>query len=402
MQKPLLATIVVVACWLGLSTSVLAQQVSDPLADLIVVGAPFTAPASPTLVPGSTMVAAAAVDRAEPATLESTSSSESAPGGGGPDTTPQLGPIDLPNPFDLLGGLDPRQWAGEILDAVVTSLGRSLIEAIRGFTDWATGIGDSSLNFVTRTPPAGSYESTTVRTLWDFSRAIANGGLALIVMWGGFNIVAKDHTRTPYDGVMEMLPRVILAALALNLTLELSRVLIDLNNALAGAVGEIGLPGYDQAGVEQAGMALVFVAVAYGVVVLLLVFQMLMRLALIDVLIVLAPVMVLMWVLPQTQSWSRWWSHLFPITVFQQAVQVLVLRLGTALMVELTPGSASNALLTLLLGIAVCWLTLKMPALLNGQARHAGLGSVVSLVLLSRFGGAVAQRGAGAAGMAAR
>ena len=67
-------------------------------------------------------------------------------------------------------------------------------------------------------------------------------------------------------------------------------------------------------------------------------------------------------------------------------------------MVELTPGSVSNGLLTLLLGIAVCWLTLKMPALLNGQARHAGLGSVVSLVLLRRFGGAVARSGAGAAG----
>ena len=66
-------------------------------------------------------------------------------------------------------------------------------------------------------------------------------------------------------------------------------------------------------------MAMILVAVAYGIVALLLAFQMLMRLALIDVLIVLAPVMVLTWVLPQTQSWARWWAHLCPITVFQQA-----------------------------------------------------------------------------------
>ena len=85
--------------------------------------------------------------------------------------------------------------------------------------------------------------------------------------------------------------------------------------------------------------------------------QMLIRLALIDLLIVLAPVMMLLWVLPQPQGRTRWWTRLFPLTVFQQAVQMVALRLGSSLMVELTPGSVSDALLTLLLGIAVCWST---------------------------------------------
>jgi hypothetical protein len=139
-------------------------------------------------------------------------------------------------------------------------------------------------------------------------------------------------------------------------------------------------------------------------VAILLVFQMLMRLALIDMLIVLAPVMALLWVLPQTQSWARWWADLFPITVFQQAIQMMVLRLGSALMVELTPGSLSNALLTLLLGIAVCWLTLKVPSILRSRMSAAGLGGVVTLVVASRFLGALGAAGrggsAGAAGAA--
>jgi hypothetical protein len=75
----------------------------------------------------------------------------------------------------------------------------------------------------------------------------------------------------------------------------------------------------------------------------------------------------------------------------------MVLRLGSALMVELTPGSLSNALLTLLLGIAVCWLTLKVPAILRGQIHHAGLSSVVSLVLVTRMVGALAAGGRGGA-----
>lgn len=394
-RRALLAGTVVLACWLVLPSAASAQQAPDALTDLIRAGAPISAPASPTSQAG-VPAAASPVMRDQSGDTSAVRSGSLEPSAGAAADVP-----GIPNPLGLLGALDPREWAADILDAVISAIGRSVLEALRGFIDWATGLNGSSFNFVTQTPAAGTYDSVTVRSLWDFTRALANAALAIIVMWGGFNVVVKEHTRSPYHSVMELLPRVMLAALAVNLTLELARLLVDLNNAFAGAVGDVALPGYEQTGVHEQGMALVFVAVAHAIVVLLLVFQMLMRLALIDVLIVLAPVMVVLWVLPQTQSWARWWGHIFPITVFQQAVQVIVLRLGTALMVELTPGSVSNALLTLLLGIAVCWLTLKVPALLNGQARHAGLGSVASLVVLSRVGGAIGQR-AGAATAGAR
>ncbi len=327
------------------------------------------------------------------------------PPGVNPQVQPQLPGIPIPNPLDLFNNLDPRKWAGDILNAVLTMIGQALLEAIRGFVDWALGFGGSSLNFVTRTPAQGTYESPTVHSLWDFSRALVNVALAVIIMWGGFNVMVKEHTRSPYHEVMELLPRVMLGALAANLTLEFARFLIDGNNALSGAIGQVGLPGYDQATPTQEGIALIFTALAYGIVAILLVFQMLMRLALIDMLIVLAPVAALMWVLPQTQGWARWWADLFPVVVFQQAIQVMVLRLGSALMVELTPGSLSNALLTLLLGLAVCWLTLKVPSLLRSRHSQAGLWNVVTLVAATRTLGALGTAGRGgaaAAGGAAR
>ncbi|MPZ49974.1 MAG: hypothetical protein GEU75_11885 [Dehalococcoidia bacterium] len=314
----------------------------------------------------------------------------------------QIGPdIDIPNPLDLLPSLDPTKWAGDILNAVLNEIGKALLEAMRSFIDWALGIGDSSLNFVTQTPAAGTYESTTVRSLWDFSRAVVNVGLAVILMWGGFNVMVKQQTNTPYHDVMELLPRVILAALAANLTLEFVRFLIDLNNAFSAAVGQVGLPGYDAATPSQEGIALIFTALTYGIVAILLVFQMLMRLALINVLIVLAPIAALLWVLPQTQGFSRWWMDLLPITVFQQAIQMMTLKLGSALMLELTPGSVSNALLTLMLGVAVCWLTLKIPSLLRSRNSQASIWNVASLVVATRVMGAVAAtRNAGAGGAA--
>jgi hypothetical protein len=321
-----------------------------------------------------------------------------------PDTLVDLpipDPTDwIPNPLDWLpGGLNPVNWAKDIVNAVFTLIGQAMLEAIRGFVDWALGMGGSSLNFVTRTPAEGTYDSPTVRSLYDFSRAIVNVALAVVVMWGGFNVIIKEHTRSPYHEAMELLPRVILAALAANLTLEFARMLIDINNALAAGVGDVGLPGYDQATPSQEGLALIFTAVAYGIVAILLVFQMLMRLALLAMLIVLGPIAALLWVLPQTQQWTRWWTDLFVITVFQQAVQVMVLALGTALMVELTPGSVSNALLTMLLGLAVCWLTLKVPSLLRSARSQAGVTNVLTFAMATHALGAMA--GAGRAGAAA-
>jgi hypothetical protein len=321
-----------------------------------------------------------------------------------PDTLVDLpisDPTDwIPNPLDWLpGGLNPVNWAKDIVNAVFTLIGQAMLEAIRGFVDWALGMGGSSLNFVTRTPAEGTYDSPTVRSLYDFSRAIVNVALAVVVMWGGFNVIIKEHTRSPYHEAMELLPRVILAALAANLTIEFARMLIDINNALAAGVGDVGLPGYDQATPQQEGLALIFTAVAYGIVAILLVFQMLMRLALLAMLIVLGPIAALLWVLPQTQQWTRWWTDLFVITVFQQAVQVMVLALGTALMVELTPGSVSNALLTMLLGLAVCWLTLKVPSLLRSARSQAGVTNVLTFAMATHALGAMA--GAGRAGAAA-
>lgn len=320
-----------------------------------------------------------------------------------PDTLVDLpipDPTDwIPNPLDWLpGGLNPVNWAKDIVNAVFTLIGQAMLEAIRGFVDWALGMGGSSLNFVTRTPAEGTYDSPTVRSLYDFSRAIVNVALAVVVMWGGFNVIIKEHTRSPYHEAMELLPRVILAALAANLTIEFARMLIDINNALAAGVGDVGLPGYDQATPSQEGLALIFTAVAYGIVAILLVFQMLMRLALLAMLIVLGPIAALLWVLPQTQQWTRWWTDLFVITVFQQAVQVMVLALGTALMVELTPGSLSNALLTMLLGLAVCWLTLKVPSLLRSARSQAGVSNVLTFAMATHALGAMA--GAGRAGAA--
>ena len=114
---------------------------------------------------------------------------------------------------------------------------------------------------------------------------------------------------------------------------------------------------------------------------LLLLLQQLIRLALVDALLVAAPLALLCWVLPQTQGWARTWSGLYFGAVFTQFAQVLTLKLGGSLLTELTPMAADAAVLALFLGVAVLVLTLRVPGLLR---QHVGDGPGFTRYLVYR------------------
>ena len=289
-----------------------------------------------------------------------------------PDQLPPLEPAPPGNggPFGLLP--DPRQWAGDVFTEVLTNLFRSISSGLRGIVD---GVLNSSLNFITQTPAAGSYGSPTVQTLWGAVRSVANAALALVVLWGGFNLVVREHIGSPYHEAMELVPRVVLGALLVNTSLSWAQFAIDANNALCQVIGQTSLPAWDRSDAATQALVDVIAMLIYLVTSLLLLLQMLMRLALIDVLLVASPLGLLCWVLPQTQGWGRLWSGTFFGAVFTQFVQVLALKLGGSLLTELTPMARDTSLLTFLLGIAVLALTLRIPGLMRGHLGD-GLGFI--------------------------
>jgi len=263
---------------------------------------------------------------------------------------------------------DPKQWAADVFNQVLVNLLNGFTNALRGVV---SGVLGSSLNFITQTPPSGSYGSPTVQALWSVVRMIANAALALVALWGGFNVIAKEQLGSPYHAAMELPPRLILGALLANTSLSWGQLAIDANNALCQAIGQATLPAWQSADPATQVLVDLIGVLIYLVTSLLLLLQMLMRLAMVDVLLVIAPLGLLCWVLPQTQGWARLWSSLFFGTVFTQFVQVLVLKLGASLLTEVTPMAPDAALLAVFLGVAVLALTLKVPALTR---HHVGDG----------------------------
>lgn len=284
--------------------------------------------------------------------------------------------------------LPPSPINPELLKELFLKLARAVLAdiaaALRGPIDaWLA----SPLNFVGQTPPLGSYASPVVIGLWGTVRAAANALLVLVLVASGLNVMLKDRIGAPYHEAAEVIPRALVGALLANASLWLAQLAIDFNNALCGLIAGASLPGWQQAGGDAQNFATLVAAIAYLVVALFLILQMLMRLALIDVLIVVAPLALLCWTLPQTQGWARRWSAAFSGAVFTQFLQIVALKLGAELFTDLTPaGDAGAALLPSLLGIAVLILTIRLPSLL-GLRGGGGGGGVLRYIAYQQLRG---------------
>ena len=293
-----------------------------------------------------------------------------------PTSTPQAAPTSSPAPSGW-GLPDPTQWVQQVLATALTAFFTGVLAALTSILDWAQGVGGSAFNFITRTPPEGTYNSTSVVALWKWVMGVADAALAILLLWGGYAAMSREALGTRALGAMQLLPRLGLAALTANLSLLFASSFIDVGNALCDGVGQVGLPGYSAATGAQQALATLVLAVVYCVVGFLLIAQMLLRLALLDVLIVTAPLGFLCWGLPQTQAWARLWTSTFLATALVQFLQILALRLGALLVNELTPGRLDSAVLTLLVGIATLYLTFKLPHMLQNWAlRSVGSASM--------------------------
>ena len=124
-----------------------------------------------------------------------------------------------------------------------------------------------------------------------------------------------------------------------------------------------------QVGNTGLALALALLYLVYGFFILYVIGQFIIRLALIDLLLVLAPVALGLWVLPMTAGWGRYWLKTFLVTVFQQSVQLVALALAIAFLDDFASIGAgqpvNDFLWQLLMSIAFVYLTTRVPSMLG-------------------------------------
>lgn len=259
-------------------------------------------------------------------------------------------------------------------------------------------IGDTALSFLSTTfleTRASIMTDPSLVAAWSTMRTIANAGFViafLIIIFSQLTSAGISNY-----GVKKMLPRLVVAAILVNLSLIICQLAVDLSNILGYSINSFfqgnmfniqgDVSGSDGSGngfgiavivtaALAGGITLLFalsapVIIAVVLALLLIVLILIARTALIVLLTVVAPLAFVAYLLPNTEQWFKRWQKMFVALLLVFPMIALVFG-ASALAARIVYNAADNDLLRLTaLGIAAIPLFV-IPALLRASINAAG------------------------------
>ncbi|MFG1697099.1 conjugal transfer protein TrbL family protein [Nonomuraea sp. NPDC049309] len=243
------------------------------------------------------------------------------------------------------------------------------------------------------TPDVSANER--VYDLWQASAVIANSSFVLLTTIGAITAMGHETVQTRY-AIKEVLPRLLVAALATNTSFTICGKIIELANALSQALlgqnfdGRRALttlrhmilpPAQD----ESFYILLALVAV---ILLILLLIAFVMRAALVLLLVVAAPLALACLALPHTDGLARFWWRAFTGLLIAQVAQSLTLVMAVRvffnqdgrLLLGLVP---SGQLINLVLAICLLIILVRIPRWMSRRifAQTAGRGSTITRIV---------------------
>ena len=302
------------------------------------------------------------------------------PAGGVPESAVPDG-MSLSDPLELVGGFVGRQ----VVEAV-----RELLTALA--EDFLAQLAAPVARYVLSTPDLQA--EPTLRSFWLVSLTALTACAGLLVALAGLAMITGTGSRlgqSAREAVGVRLPACLLTAAV---SLPLVALEVQLANRLVAAFVEEGFAAGDNPlwtalsqavqGDAEAGLALL-VTTAVGVVLLVaLVVIGLGRWATLWLLIILAPIVMGLALLPGGEGVARMWWRLQLAAVFLPVANAVLLGTYVAMFT-----SERSGLLGALAGVAVLALMAKLPSWLAGAA--VGLDGD-DLVRRMRSGGRTARR----------
>jgi hypothetical protein len=263
-----------------------------------------------------------------------------------------------------------------IMSGIIINTAKPLLQ---GLCDGHAQVRQDDDQFLFGTGAMLTYRNVAVQNLWMDLTLFAESLLALLIAIAGVQIILGGSPGA-------LLPRLFFAFFAIFAFWQLLPHLIDLesnlsNELLSSTIVNDGGTSPDLTdrfaqghtifeivnGVQMSWFATLVVVV----MTFFLLLEALARIGLLDLLIVVSGPMILCYWHPAWQRWANTWLALFFVTLFVQPVQMLSLALAVGLMNAL----ASGTLISMLVGIAVLFLVLKIPGWMSSTVGHA-FGSV--------------------------
>ncbi len=295
-----------------------------------------------------------------------------------------------PGLFDITGHIEAaiddwfRSLVTDALDPVLTLLGHTLLA----------------------TPNVTSQ--SRVGQLWRTAEGIADSFLVLFVLAGGAIVMGYETLQTR-TALRDVLPRIVVAAIAVNASLGLAGLAISTADSLSAALLGQGVDAANAAVVlrqlvlgslASGGIFVVLLGGVVAVLAVVLLATYVVRLALVILLVVAAPICLVCHALPQTEGLAKLWWRAFSGTLAVQVAQSLVLI--TALRVFLASGGPANlgiastgGVVDLLVSACLCWVLVKIPGwvsrvVFSGSRGRGGIGRVVRDVVIYKGAKALA------------
>lgn len=240
----------------------------------------------------------------------------------------------------------------------------------------------SPYNVLTRIPPELTTRQSDVVALADQFRGVQFGLMALLVVVAGYRLMFGHESITE-------------TAIQFGVSIAASATLVwwseralGLANGLSDAIGWPGRFSFPVDSILSSfALLLLFLLLLFFAVKAW--FKGAATILLIDVLLVVGPVVLLLWMIPQTSKWASWWINQFAAAVVSRPATAIVFRIGLGLV-----ATVGDPYLALVLGGAAFWLATELPdKLAHNLSVTGGIASVARMAMWQRAasvaGGAV-------------
>ena len=274
----------------------------------------------------------------------------------------------------VLNSIHPAKASGGLVDVLIKAISGVLTVIIKT----AAQPFISALNYFTTSTPLLTHNSSVVH-LWLISVGIADSLLALAIALIGFHIMGAEQLGLKDVSLKSLLPQIILVFVILNSSIYLLDGAIELSNAMIAAIRAgignatpwnsllsiiSGLSGY-----SLAALVIFVILIVFSVILLIYYIG---RLVTIYLGAVLAPIVILLWLIPGFRDFAENALKAYLATVYVLFVHVIILGLAGSLFAQVTT-SGGDPLMALLLGLATLIALIKTQGVLM-QLNYASLG----------------------------
>ncbi len=238
-----------------------------------------------------------------------------------------------------------------------------------------------ALSYFTKATPLLTH-SSSVMHLWVICTGIADGLLALVIALLGFHVMSGEYLGLRDISLSSLVPQLLLVFILINTSIYLLDGAIELSNTLILAIrsGAGNITPWQSllkvvSGASGYSLAALIVFVIFLVFSVILIIYYIGRIVALYLGAVLAPLLVLLWLLPSFRDFVENALKAYLSTVFVLFIHVIILTLAGSLFLGVVSGgnSSPDPIMSLLLGLATLIALIKTQGVLM-QLNYASLG----------------------------